>query len=126
MSRSGYTDDCENVQLWRGAVVSAIKGKRGQHFLRELAEAMDAMPVKELIADNLQKDGSYCALGVVGAKRGLDMSKLDPDDAEAVSETFNIARALAKEIVWINDDEFAYDDIETPAQRWSRVRKWVE
>lgn len=35
MSRSGYSDDCYGWELicWRGAVNSAIKGKRGQSFL---------------------------------------------------------------------------------------------
>jgi hypothetical protein len=37
MSRSGYSDDLENWSLirWRGAVASAIRGRRGQAFLRE-------------------------------------------------------------------------------------------
>ncbi|ENQ7660184.1 hypothetical protein ACEQOL_006537 [Pseudomonas aeruginosa] len=41
MSRSGYCDDLDNWSLicWRGAVSSAIKGKRGQAFLIELREA---------------------------------------------------------------------------------------
>ncbi|KGC50992.1 hypothetical protein DO66_5867 [Burkholderia pseudomallei] len=36
MSRSGYSDDCGGWSLirWRGAVNSAIKGARGQKFLR--------------------------------------------------------------------------------------------
>lgn len=49
MSRSGYCDDGENgwaTICWRGAVKSALRGKRGQSFLLELAEAMDAMPTK--------------------------------------------------------------------------------
>lgn len=125
MSRSGYSDDCDNVQLWRGAVVSAVRGKRGQQLLRELAEALDAMPVKELIADDLQRDGAYCALGVVGAKRGVDMVKVDPHDPEQVSKAFDIATCLAQEIAAVNDDDFTYRSAETPAQRWQRVRKWV-
>ena len=34
MSRSGYTDECDGWELvrWRGAVNSAIRGKRGQAF----------------------------------------------------------------------------------------------
>lgn len=134
MSRSDYTDDCENLAMWRGAVESAIRGKRGQRLLQELAAAMDAMPIKELIADELEADGAYCALGVVGARRGVDMSALDPEDPEAVSAAFNIAPALAREVVYINDEghessryvnghyEYA---CETPAARWIRVRKWV-
>ena len=38
MSRSGYSDDCETMGLWRGAVERAIYGKRGQTFLREMAD----------------------------------------------------------------------------------------
>jgi hypothetical protein len=47
MSRSGYSDDHSEWDLirWRGAVASAIRGKRGQAFLRELLVALDAMPV---------------------------------------------------------------------------------
>lgn len=126
MSRSGYSDDCDYLPLYRGRVVSSIKGKRGRALLLELAEAMDAMPVKELIADKLVDNGAYCALGVVGCKRGLNLSEIDPHNAEQVAKTFDIAECLAREIVWINDDEFAYGDVETPAQRWTRVRKWVQ
>ena len=38
MSRSGYTDECEYLDLYRGKVERAIKGKRGQKFLQELAQ----------------------------------------------------------------------------------------
>lgn len=127
MSRSGYSDDCDGWALirWRGMVASAIRGKRGQQLLRELAEAMDAMPVKELISDELEADGAYCALGVVGAKRGIDLSKIDPEDPEQVGKAFNIAECLAQEIVFVNDDDWGYPK-EHPEDRWKRVRAWVE
>ena len=127
MSRSGYSDDCDGWRLimWRGAVTSAIKGSRGQQFLRELAEGMDAMPVKELIANALVADGAYCAMGVVGAKRGVDMSKIDPDEPSQVSKAFDIAAALAQEIAFINDDDYSYRN-DDPARRWHRVRRWVD
>jgi hypothetical protein len=126
MSRSGYIDDCENWSLicWRGAVTSAIKGKRGQAFLLELRDALDAMPEKRLVADVLQADGQFCTIGVLGAKRGIDMVALDPDDREEVAQAFGIAPALAAEIVFMND-EGSWDK-ETPEQRWKRMRKWVE
>lgn len=60
MSRSGYTEDCEDdwaLIRWRGAVNSAIRGKRGQAFLREMLAALDVMPEKRLIAGNLVFDG---------------------------------------------------------------------
>jgi hypothetical protein len=127
MSRSGYSDDCENWSLicWRGAVASAIRGKRGQQFLIELREALDAMQEKRLIADELQDEsGCYCTLGVIGAKRGLDMTGLDPSDREAVSLKFGVAEALAAEIAFENDGEWRWEK-ETPEGRWARMRKWV-
>ena len=64
MSRSGYSDDCSGreLNLWRGAVESAIRGKRGQAFLREMLVALDAMPEKRLIAGELvTPTGEVCA-----------------------------------------------------------------
>lgn len=133
MSRSGYTDDPENLAMWRGQVASAIRGKRGQKLLRDLAAAMDAMPVKELIANNFTAEGQYCALGVVGHARGLDMGGLidrwGEVDYDATGDTFDIAHQLAREIMWINDEAgpwLPYHQEEPPADRWTRVRKWVE
>ncbi|QJI28923.1 hypothetical protein HKK55_09410 [Pseudomonas sp. ADAK18] len=125
MSRSGYSDDYSGWDLvcWRGAVNSALKGKRGQAFLIELRDALEAMPAKRLIADSLQADGEFCTIGALGAKRGVDMKALDPDDREAVGEAFDIAPAMASEIVFMNDE--ASWQAETPEQRWVRMRDWI-
>ena len=126
MSRSGYIEDGDDnwsLIRWRGAVKSAIKGQRGQQLLRELAGALDAMPVKELIADDLVRDGEYCALGVVGAFRGIDMSNIDAYDCDEVAEIFGIAPALAAEIEFRNDEAGFFD--ESGSRRWSRMRRWV-
>lgn len=125
MSRSGYSDECDNLALYRGTVLSSVKGKRGKGLLTELAEALDAMPVKELIAHELETAGAYCALGVVGKARGIDLATLDPHNAEQIAKAFNIAPCLAREIEFVNDDDFGYSK-ETPAQRWERVRQWVQ
>ena len=130
MSRSGYSDDCEDTWgliRWRGAVASAIRGKRGQALLRELAVALDAMPVKELISEQLiSADGAFCTLGVLGAARGLAMTDVDPGDGVAVAELFGIAEALAKEVVFENDRDDGVGPMdETPNERWTRMRKWV-
>lgn len=154
MSRSGYTDDCENLALWRGAVDRAINGKRGQAMLRELAAAMDAMPEKTLAADSLvTADGEFCTLGVLGAARGIDLSALDPEDPEQVADAFGIAKAMAQEIVYLNDeqdDDYEWVEVEIcgpmrpwnpewgrhvqrkhtsvldgPERRWRRMRAWV-
>lgn len=50
------------------------------------------------------------------------MESIDPDQSDQVSMAFDIAEAMAKEIVWVND-EAGWN--ETPEQRWIRVRKWV-
>jgi hypothetical protein len=127
VSRSGYSDDVENWDLirWRGAVASAIRGKRGQAFLREMAAVLDAMPVKRLVDGELQADGEVCALGAVGVARGLPVSDINPDDREAVAEVFGIAPALAAEIESENDGDFSYRRHSTPEQRWQYMRDWV-
>jgi hypothetical protein len=125
MSRSGYSDGMENWALirWRGQVASAIRGKRGQQLFKELAEALDAMPEKKLIAHELKCEAGYCALGVVGEKRGLNLDLIDPKQPEAVAEHFNIASQLCKEIVFQNDEACQY---RTPEERWQFMRTWVQ
>ena len=127
MSRSGYNDDCEDetIGLYRNAVDRAIRGKRGQSFLREMAAAMDAMPVKELIADQLVTDaGAVCAIGAVCQARGIDVSDLDyEENPEAVGGAVGISTALAAEIQYWNDEGTWKP--ETPAERWQRMRKWT-
>lgn len=127
MSRSGYSDDCDGWALirWRGAVKSSIRGKRGKAMLTELRDALDAMPEKVLIAHELQDaSGAFCTLGVIGQARGLPLKDIDPEDSDQVAKQFGIAPALAKEIVYMNDEAAWYD--ETPQQRWTRMRNWVE
>ena len=117
MSRSGYSDDYEHPDLWRGAVARAITGYRGQHFLRKLRDALDAMPVKRLITDEISNGTDVCALGAVDPK-----CTIDPEDSDAVAHHFGIARAMAAEIVYWNDERF---NRVTPEERWTCMRAWV-
>lgn len=140
MSRSGYSDDCDNhwqwIQ-WRGRVASAMRGKRGQAFLQEMLEAMASLPVRKLIKDELEatdrvsfshwgliEADSVCAIGAVGKARGIDMTALDPEDYAGVAATFNIPEVLAQEIVYMNDEAGRYK--ETPEERFERMRRWIE
>lgn len=126
MSRSGYHDDGDidwYWVMWRGAVLSAINGRRGQAFLRELRDALEAMPDKRLIANDMEADGSVCAIGALGRTRGIDMSVIDPEDIETVADRFGISKALAKETVYMNDEAIYWE--ETPEQRYSRMLEWV-
>jgi hypothetical protein len=151
MSRSGYSDDIDDIDdqwrhiRWRGQVASAIRGKRGQAFLRELIESLDAVPEKRLIADELivtpadtygppTRDAYYrgrehpiepgvCAIGSVGIKRGINLEALNVDDYDAIAGAFGIAHQLVREIEFMNDD-YSYGG-QTPEQRWQRVRNWA-
>ena len=78
MSRSGYSEECEQgaLNFYRANVDRTIAGKRGQTFLREMAAALDAMPVKELIAGEVVRDEAHvCAIGAVAVARKADVSK---------------------------------------------------
>lgn len=122
-NRSEYSDDMEDQWgwiRWRGAVASAMRGRKGQAFLRELLAALDAMPEKRLITEELHHEGSYCALGVVGQARGMDLDTINPDDHYAVASSFKISNALAREIMFVNDDGRF-----TPEERYSMVREWA-
>lgn len=117
----------------------AIKGKRGQSLLRDLADALDAMPEKRLVAGSFACETGVCALGALGQARGVDMSQIERiagkirEDYESTGEhvgelndaaaaAFDAARSLVAEIMWRNDD--GRPD-ETPEQRWKRIRRWV-
>jgi predicted outer membrane lipoprotein len=153
MSRSGYSDDCDGWALirWRGAVSQAIRGKRGQAMLGEMLQALDALPDPSLGAESLvTATGEYCALGALGRARAMDLESIDPDDRKSVAQAFDVAEALAAEIMDINDrgsfDEriyFNFDvcgpmrgweshrqlrwttDPKAGRIRWSRMRAWA-
>jgi hypothetical protein len=141
MSRSHYSDDEElngaELNRWRNAVSAAIAGKRGQAMLREMLVALDAMSEKVLIKGELvSEEGQFCALGAIGAKRGIDLAALDDYDPGDIAKALKVARALAAEIVYQNDEcsppSWYYEDNvrktrkpETRAERWTRMREWV-
>lgn len=106
--------------------MSALRGKRGQTFLQELIAAMDDMPVKRLISQDLRRDGEVCALGVVGAKRGINLETLDPEEPEELARTFGIAHQMIQEIEFMNDEGLGYYCSETPEQRFQRMYAWAK
>ncbi|MGH8712164.1 MAG: hypothetical protein ACREVA_12790, partial [Burkholderiales bacterium] len=62
----------------------------------------------------------YCALGVVGHSRGIDMSRLASDDYDHLAKVFGISSALVQEIERINDDPGTMD----PWMRWESIYAW--
>lgn len=125
MGRHGYTDDCDDeLQFgrWRGQVASAIRGKRGQAFLRELIAALEAMPQKKLITNDLvREDGNVCTLGAVGVAKGINVAEIDPYDHETLADKFNIATQLVQEIEWENDENCG-----DPEERWRQMLGWAK
>lgn len=130
MTRHGYSDwdDSDYPQLavgrYQAQINSAMRGRRGQRLLRDIAAAMDAMPEKQLIARELDCPDGVCAMGAAARLRGVDVSQLDPEDPESVADALDIAHQLAREIAYVNDDEGPCN--ETPAHRWMRVRRWLD
>ncbi len=132
MSRSGYSDDYdEDIPgcLWRQAVHRATNGYRGQHLLRKLRDALDAMPVKRLITDAIKDEsGNVCALGALDPNAPAYVpDEDDGDHARSLANHFGIAHSLAAEIVYMNDEALSWRSKgETPEARWIRMRAWVE
>ncbi len=133
MSRSGYSDDFDSEDipgcLWRQAVHRATTGSRGQHLLHKLRDALDAMPVKRLITDAIKDaSGGVCALGALdpnAPEYKADDYDWEDGHARELAKHFGIARALAAEIVYMNDEAAIWRQ-ETPEQRWIRMRAWVD
>ncbi|HMN97453.1 MAG TPA: hypothetical protein PKC43_06140 [Phycisphaerales bacterium] len=140
MSRSCYSDDLDSAALamWRGRVMSAIRGRRGQRLLRDLLSALEAMPDRELIRGDLVVDGACCALGAVALHRGLraQVDEIqrelprdewdDHDDGERnemIAAALDVATCMVQEIADVNDDWGPHD--QTPAQRHARMLAWV-
>lgn len=123
MSRSGYSDDCEGVQLWRANVERAIHGRAGQLFFMELLAALDALPHKRLIPHELVDGSECCALGAVALARGMDVTKIDESEPEEVAAAFGIRGMLVQEIAYMNDEYKGSQ--ETPEDRFRRIREWV-
>lgn len=110
--------------MYRGRVASAIRGKRGQSLLIELRDALDALPVKRLIAGEFATEsGEVCSLGAVGMKRQwVNLEGIDSEQHDVLAKLFNVAECLVREVEWEND-EGGWN--ETPEQRWQRMRNWV-
>jgi hypothetical protein len=134
MSRSGLFeydgDEAMEYGRWRGQVASSIRGKRGQSMLRQLAEALDAMTIKQLAPNVFQNEfGCMCALGVLAAAKGIDSDELqdlaDAGQFELLAEIFDVSHQLAQEIIWINDENSAGDTPEAYERGWINVREWV-
>ncbi len=130
MSRSSYSDDYGDdfpgqLELYRANVARSIASKKGQARLRELREALNAMPVKALKAETfLRPSGEACALGAWAAKFAPDdvkpkMLEFDgnDDDTFDMLAPFGWPRLVVLDLVYQNDGDFyRYATLEGPKQ----------
>ena len=121
MSRHGYTYDHDDPLVtgrWIGALNSAVRGKRGQAFLKYLDDALDTMEEKELFPGSFSTpNGEFCALGILGKYKGIPVDDLGGDnhedyecEPERVAERFGIAESLACEVMYLNDEGLVQED----------------
>jgi len=135
VSRAGYSDDPDPVAtvLYEQALRNAMHGKRGKAILRDLADALDAMPVKELGAGFVKRGDCVCAIGALAAHRGVDLKEFDVEadeydedgdwSTERIAEELDAPTCIVRAIVYGNDE--LGPTTETPSERWARIRSWV-
>ncbi len=93
-----------------------LDGEREQRHLRELAAALDALPMKRLASGTWRTNGECCALGALILSR-------DPEPDSFYGATLiHFGSEFAGEVVCENDKFLA---TETPEDRFTRMRAWV-
>lgn len=143
MSRHGYSDDFDDYLSYgryRGQITSALRGRRGQRFLRELINVLDAMPVKRLFAIDYDQDGLYqkvddehrndldlcrpCALGAIANARGWeDRMDLNASEHHVIASRLDIHENLVAEVQFKNDE--GWHGIMSEESRWQFMRDWA-
>lgn len=131
--------------LWEQALFRAVNGRRGQQILRELEQALLALPEKQLIEGRLSDGKGVCAVGayvthkrveageprdevLAMLKRRAELADGDLDGWQAEEETILQAEAtgmqltLAVSVASLNDEYYPV----TPEQRYERVLEWVQ
>ncbi len=83
MSRSDYLEEGDYYDLYRTNVERTITSKKEQKILKELAQLMDAMPEKKLIANELiNEKGECCTIGVFCTAKNIDVTGIDVGDED--------------------------------------------
>jgi hypothetical protein len=147
MSRFGSDDFYEEFPnqslLWWHNAETHLAGAKGQKVLRELRDAMLAMPERKLIRGRLaDEQGHVCAVGALAVARGESVDELaaritfdkwgDVDSYDAEDITIAIGRQIGlKEVMstllaQVNDDAWGAPIDETDEQRFERVLAWIE
>lgn len=94
---------------WEGNIRRICRGKRGQRILRELCEALLALPERRLIANKLEnkRTGEVCAIGALARYKGALPDFEDDGDSELtreVGENLGLGFMLTWELGYMNDE----------------------
>lgn len=127
-----------NYGRWLRNSVTTLTSKRGQAVLRELEEALLALPVKRLVKGELEAPASrympagtpadHCVIGALASYKGVPIPALEKWDNEAsylstwAAENLGLARTLAWNLMEQNDEGF---DTDTPEKRYENTLFWV-
>lgn len=132
--RIGYSEDEDfpgQFELWQANCQRSLGGSAGQNTLRELEQALIALPEKRLIAGELENaEGEVCAIGALAKHRGLTSADIhaDPEEMEEVGIELGMPRLVAWKIVEVNDVELGerkYRIPYTPEERYELMLSWV-
>jgi hypothetical protein len=123
--RLNYSDEEDRpgqFALWDANVRRSLKGKAGQLALRDLRDALLALPEKRLIANVLMDDeGGVCAVGAYAKAKGLDLERFDPEDeSDEVGVVAGMPRLVAWSVVAQNDfvNDVVWEVAHGPLRRW--------
>lgn len=133
-----YDEEWNNQwELWQANTLRHFRGRAGQAILRELRDALLALPERKLIHGRLaDEQGAVCTIGALALHRGCSIEKLAAmipvdlwDEYEEERATERLGKDLNLRMVMIvalageNDDPWRE---ETDEQRFERVLAWVE
>ncbi len=108
--------------LWRANSARSLLGKAGQAALRELRDALLALPTKRLVVGVLDNGADCCAIGALVRRKGIT-PKADPEyEMEDVGVECGMPRLVAWRVVEEND--MATYSM-TPEQRYAAILAWV-
>jgi hypothetical protein len=139
VSRSCYSDDYGDdfpgqLELYRANVARSIAGARGQARLRELRDALLAMPEKKLAAALFAPpSGEACALGAWAKRHVQDADAVahfdgDDNDTAELLKGYGWPRLVVMDLVYENDrDRYVYEHHEGPhrlASAYSYKSEW--
>jgi len=136
--RINYSDEEDfpnQAFLWEANYERSLKGRKGQSALRDIEQALLALPEKKLIADALQDDdGQVCAIGALAKHKGVSMPpplEIDSEfeDYKVIDQMVELGRSLgvpklvAIAVIHENDNDW---NVPTPEARYRRVLTWVQ